>query len=66
MGKAAALKCDDYKLEGKALYVNVQGIVHWQEVYSVKQCTLRVQIFLNSSLKLTNQKQPKVSCSICH
>ena len=42
------------------LVCELQGIVHWEGECSVGKCTLGVQIFLNLSMKLTNQQQPKV------
>ena len=41
-------------LEGEAQYVNVWGSVYWEGVYNVVKCILRVQIFFNWLLKLTN------------
>ena len=47
-------------------YVNVQDSEHWEGVYSVGECGVGVQIFFNSSMKLTNQKRPKVTYLIHH
>ena len=52
--------------KGQAWYVNVWGSVHWKGVYRVRDRNLEVQTFFNWFLKLTNQKQPKVTCLVCH
>ena len=58
---AAASKCNGFRLESLqaghleknsvywrgAQYVNVQGSVQWEGVYSVKECRLGVQIFFS-------------------
>ena len=47
-------------------YVNACGSVglHWERVYSVRKCTPGLQSSFISSLKLTNQKCPKVTCVV--
>ena len=52
-------------LKREAWYVNVWASVHWEEVYSVGESALEEKIFFNL-LKLTNQKRPKITCTIHH
>ena len=58
-------------IETKAMYTE-GGLVYectgectLGRAYSVRKCTVDVQFF-NLSLKLTNQRQPKVMCLLCH
>ena len=43
-----------------------KGSVHWKGVYRVGECKLGVQNFFYLFLKLTNQRQPKVTCLVRH
>ena len=61
-----ALKERQCTLKGQARYVNVQGSVQWKGVYRVGERDLGVQYFFIWFLKLTNQKQPKVTCLVRH
>ena len=42
-----ALRERQFTLEREARYVNVQGSVHCEGVYSVGECILGLQIFFN-------------------
>ena len=64
MDSSAALKCNSYWLKSLLAGHLKKGSVHREKVYSAGECRLGVQIFLNSSLELTNQKRPKVTCLI--
>ena len=64
---ARALKERQCTLEGQARYVNVRGSVHWKGVYRVEDRDLPGGAkFFFWFLKLTNQRQPKVTCLVCH
>ena len=63
---ARALKERQCTLKGQARYVNVLGSVHCKGVYRVGDRDLGMQNFLNWFLKLTNQRRPKVTCSVRH
>ena len=53
-------------LKGQARYVNVWGSVHCKGVCRVGDRDLGVQNFFFWFLKLTNQRRPKVTCSVRH
>ena len=44
--KGSALRERQCTLEGEAWYVNVQGNVHWEGVYSIGEVHTGLQIFL--------------------
>ena len=66
---AGALKSNGYGLESSLEECLEKGSVHWMGGLVCKctgECTVGVQFFLHLSLKLTNQKRPKVTILMHH
>ena len=63
---ARALKERQCTLKRQAWYVNVWGSVHCKGVCRVGDRDLGVQKFFFWFFKLTNQRRPKVTCSVRH
>ena len=68
MDSAAALKCIGYELQF-LLAGNLTKTMYTgggPRCEGMEECTVNVEFFFNSSLKVINQNLPKVTCSLSH